>query len=111
MSLMQQPRELFPLRRASLHGGLEQCFLDVARHVAPDVHRRPSKQARKMVNSTVHPALLWHGKGTAATVRRSSAIIVKRRGLFCVEQTGIVLTRPADPGTPPPGRTDPRRSG
>jgi hypothetical protein len=71
MPLMQQSRELFPLSSPSLHGGLEQRFLDVARHVAPHVHRRPSQQARKMIRSIAHSVLLicpreWNSRGRAA---------------------------------------------
>jgi hypothetical protein len=71
MPLVQQPRELFPLRWPSLHGGLEQRFLDVAGHVTPDVHRRSSEQARKMIRSIAHSALLiwsreWNSCSCAA---------------------------------------------
>jgi hypothetical protein len=58
MPLVQQSRELFPLRRTPLHGGLEQRFLDVARHVTPHVHGRSSEQARKMIRTIAHSALL-----------------------------------------------------
>jgi hypothetical protein len=71
MPLMQQSRELFPLRSPSLHGGLEQRFLDVARHVAPHVHRRPSEQVREMICCITHSVLLicarkWNSRGRAA---------------------------------------------
>lgn len=58
MSLVQQPCELLTFRRPSLHGRLEQGFLDVARHVAPHLYRCSSEQVGKVFNSIAHSALL-----------------------------------------------------
>jgi ferritin-like metal-binding protein YciE len=69
--IVQQPRKLFTFRFAGLHRGLEQRFLNVAGHVTPHVHRGASKQARKMLHSIAHSALListweWNSRSRTA---------------------------------------------
>src|ERR1700742_2710634 len=44
MTVMQQTRKRLALGVTSLHRGLEQRFLDVARHVTPYDHRSLSEQ-------------------------------------------------------------------
>jgi hypothetical protein len=42
--VVQQTRELLSFRVAAFHRRLERCFLDIARHLAPDVHHRLSEK-------------------------------------------------------------------
>src|SRR5581483_10663963 len=54
MPRVQQPRKGFAIGIASLHRRLEQRFLDVARHVAPDGERGMTEQDGKSF------FVLWH---------------------------------------------------
>src|SRR3982750_3429310 len=62
VEVVQQAREFLALRVLPLHRCFEQRLLDVARHVAPDLHRRLSQQIDKLVSSIGHsgPPILSH---------------------------------------------------
>jgi hypothetical protein len=47
MALMQQTGEAMAKVLPLAHRGLEQRFLNVARHIAPNGHRRLTQQQRK----------------------------------------------------------------
>jgi hypothetical protein len=47
MVLMQQSGQIVTQLRFVSHRGLEQRFLDVARHIAPDGNRGLAEQSRK----------------------------------------------------------------
>jgi ferritin-like metal-binding protein YciE len=55
MTGVQQARELLALGVAPLYRSLEQSLLDVARHVAPDIQGRPSKQVGEAFFCVGHP--------------------------------------------------------
>ena len=56
MTFVKKTGQFFPFGVLTFHSRLEQGFLDVARHVAPNVHSRPAQQVREAFLSIRH----WH---------------------------------------------------
>jgi hypothetical protein len=52
---VQQAREFRALKVTAFHSGLQQCLLNVARHLAPHVHRGLSRQIGGALISHLDP--------------------------------------------------------
>jgi hypothetical protein len=54
VTFVKKTGQFFPLGFLAFHSRLEQGFLDVARHVTPNVHSGPPQQVREAFLSIRH---------------------------------------------------------
>src|SRR3954467_8116883 len=81
VTVAQEASQFLPFGVLTFHGRFKQGLLNIARHVAPNIHSRPSQQAREAFQSVSHwpSEIAVVNKGTAYAHRRSIANHFKRR--------------------------------
>jgi ferritin-like metal-binding protein YciE len=67
VTVVQEAGQFLPFGVLALHGSFKQGLLNIARHVAPDIHSRPSQQAREAFQS------VSHGPSEIAVVHKGTA--------------------------------------